>query len=64
MITQVKFVSIPTSDQQRALLFYTEKLGFQVATDQAFRALGRERESVNSPEVALAAGAELPRTLP
>ena len=36
MITQLKFVGIPTSDQQRALRFYTEQLGFQVATDQAF----------------------------
>jgi predicted enzyme related to lactoylglutathione lyase len=36
MITQLKFVGIPTSDQQRALRFYTEQLGFEVATDQAF----------------------------
>lgn len=36
MITQVKFVSIPTRDQNRALRFYTEKLGFEVATDQVF----------------------------
>lgn len=36
MITQLKFVGIPTTDQQRALRFYTEQLGFQVATDQAF----------------------------
>jgi predicted enzyme related to lactoylglutathione lyase len=36
MITQVKFVGIPVGDQQRALSFYTEKLGFAVATDQAF----------------------------
>ncbi|MGA2777199.1 MAG: VOC family protein [Steroidobacteraceae bacterium] len=36
MINQVKFVSIPTSDQQRALKFYTEQLGFEVATDQPF----------------------------
>lgn len=36
MITQVKFVSVPTRDQNRALKFYTEKLGFEVATDQAF----------------------------
>jgi predicted enzyme related to lactoylglutathione lyase len=34
MITQVKFISIPVRDQQRALNFYTEKLGFRVATDQ------------------------------
>ncbi len=34
MITQLKFVGIPTRDQDRALAFYTEKLGFKVATDQ------------------------------
>lgn len=34
MITHVKFVSIPTHDQDRALAFYTEKLGFKVLTDQ------------------------------
>jgi predicted enzyme related to lactoylglutathione lyase len=36
MITQLKFVGIPTRDQARALRFYTEQLGFEVATDQAF----------------------------
>lgn len=36
MITQVKFVGIPTRDQDRALKFYTEKLGFEVSTDQDF----------------------------
>jgi predicted enzyme related to lactoylglutathione lyase len=30
----VKFVSIPVRDQQRALEFYTEQLGFRVLTDQ------------------------------
>lgn len=34
MISHVKFVSIPVRDQDRALAFYTEKLGFKVATDQ------------------------------
>lgn len=34
MITSVKFVSVPVSDQDRALSFYTEKLGFKVVTDQ------------------------------
>ena len=34
MINCVKFVGIPVSDQQRALSFYTEKLGFEIATDQ------------------------------
>ena len=34
MITHVKFVSIPTTDQDRALAFYTQKLGFKLVTDQ------------------------------
>ena len=34
MIKQVKFVSIPTRDQDRALAFWTEKMGLRVATDQ------------------------------
>ena len=33
MIKQVKFVSIPVHDQDRALAFYTEKMGFRIATD-------------------------------
>ena len=36
MITHVKFVSIPTRNQDDALLFYTEKLGFRLVTDQPF----------------------------
>jgi predicted enzyme related to lactoylglutathione lyase len=32
----VKFVSIPTQDQDRALAFYTQKLGFSIVTDQPF----------------------------
>ena len=36
MITGIKFVSIPVSDQDRALAFYTEKLGFRLLTDQPF----------------------------
>jgi predicted enzyme related to lactoylglutathione lyase len=36
MITHIKFVSIPTSDQDRALRFYIEKLGFRLLTDQPF----------------------------
>ena len=35
MITQIKFVSVPVSDQDRSLEFFTKKLGFKVATDQA-----------------------------
>ena len=36
MIKQIKFVSIPVADQNRALNFYTEKLGFTIITDQPF----------------------------
>jgi len=36
MIRSVKFVSIPVVDQERALKFYTERLGFVVNTDQPF----------------------------
>lgn len=40
MIKQVKFVSIPSRDQDRALEFWTEKMGFKVNTDQP---LGNQR---------------------
>ena len=36
MIVHVKFVSIPVTDQDRSLAFYTEKLGFKLVTDQPF----------------------------
>jgi predicted enzyme related to lactoylglutathione lyase len=36
MITHVKFVSIPSRDQDRALAFWTEKVGFTVMSDQPF----------------------------
>ena len=36
MIKALKFVSIPVSDQDRALEFYTSTLGFRVVTDQPF----------------------------
>lgn len=36
MIVSVKFVNVPTQDQDRALAFYTEKLGFRLITDQPF----------------------------
>jgi catechol 2,3-dioxygenase-like lactoylglutathione lyase family enzyme len=36
MIKAIKFVGVPVSDQQRALDFYTRKLGFRVITDQPF----------------------------
>ena len=36
MITHIKFVNIPIQEQDRALIFYTEKLGFTIITDQPF----------------------------
>ena len=36
MIRGVKFVTVPVRDQESALKFYTEKLGFQIRTDQPF----------------------------
>ena len=36
MIKSVKFVSIPVRDQTKSLEFYTDKLGFQIMTDQPF----------------------------
>ena len=34
MIRGIKFVGVPVGDQDAALKFYTEKLGFKVTTDQ------------------------------
>jgi catechol 2,3-dioxygenase-like lactoylglutathione lyase family enzyme len=34
MITHVKFVNIPTRNQDLSLAFYTDKLGFKLVTDQ------------------------------
>ena len=34
MIKRIKFLGIPVRDQDRALRFYTEKLGFRILTDQ------------------------------
>jgi catechol 2,3-dioxygenase-like lactoylglutathione lyase family enzyme len=36
MIRGIKFVNVPVKDQNEALKFYTEKLGFRVLTDQPF----------------------------
>lgn len=36
MIKRIKFLGIPVQDQDRALRFYTENLGFRVLTDQQF----------------------------
>lgn len=36
MIKRIKFLGISVRDQDRALAFYTEKLGFRILTDQQF----------------------------
>jgi predicted enzyme related to lactoylglutathione lyase len=36
MITHIKLANIPVHDQNRALDFYTSKLGFTIITDQPF----------------------------
>jgi len=36
MISHVKFITIPTRDQDRAVKFWTECVGFRVLTDQPF----------------------------
>ena len=36
MIRGIKFASVPVRDQDRALAFYTERLGLTVATDQPY----------------------------
>jgi predicted enzyme related to lactoylglutathione lyase len=41
MIKRIKFLGIPVRDQDRALRFYTEKLGFRILTDQEFSATQR-----------------------
>ena len=40
MITHLKFAGIPVRDQERALKFWTEKMGFRILTDQP---LGNQR---------------------
>ncbi len=41
MIKRIKFLGIPVRDQDRALQFYTEKLGFRILTDQEFSSTQR-----------------------
>jgi catechol 2,3-dioxygenase-like lactoylglutathione lyase family enzyme len=36
VIKRIKFIGIPVGDQERALEFYTSKLGFRILTDQQF----------------------------
>jgi predicted enzyme related to lactoylglutathione lyase len=36
VIKGIKFATVPTRNQEEALKFFTEKLGFQILTDQPF----------------------------
>jgi catechol 2,3-dioxygenase-like lactoylglutathione lyase family enzyme len=55
MIKGIKIVSIPVADQDQALSFYTEKLGFRILTDQPFDAKQRWIElSIPGAETLLA----------
>ena len=36
MIRGIKFVNVPVTNQNEAVKFYTQKLGFRVLTDQPF----------------------------
>jgi catechol 2,3-dioxygenase-like lactoylglutathione lyase family enzyme len=36
MITQVKLVSIPVTNQEKSLVFYRDKLGFKLIVDEPF----------------------------
>ena len=59
MIKAMKFVGVPVSDQQRALDFYTTKLGFRVITDQPFD--DQQRPPGGGPGGRLAAASEAER---
>jgi len=41
MLKRIKFVSVPVRDQDRALAFWTDKMGFQIVTDQAMGESGQ-----------------------
>lgn len=49
MIRQLKFVSIPTRDQARALAFWTEQVGFKVQTDQPMGPSGQRWIELSIP---------------
>jgi catechol 2,3-dioxygenase-like lactoylglutathione lyase family enzyme len=56
MITQLKFVGIPTRDQDRALAFYTAQLGFEISTDQNFDDRTAHREFTDARRAVYSAG--------
>lgn len=46
---KVSLVSVPVRNQERALIFYTEKLGFKLETDAAFEE-GKRWIELSSPD--------------
>ena len=59
MIKQIKLVSIPVRDQNRALDSYTEKLGFTIIIDQPFD----EKQRLMIPRVGRTAARSLVQSL-
>lgn len=53
MITHLKFVGIPVRDQDRAVKFWTEKMGFKVTTDQPLGAQRWIELSIRSSETGI-----------
>jgi predicted enzyme related to lactoylglutathione lyase len=53
MITHIKFVGVPTRDQDRALAFWTEKVGFRVATDSPMGAQRWIELTIHNADTAL-----------
>lgn len=45
MFKHVKFAGLPVDDQDRAVAFYTEKVGLEVATDAPPAGKARRRET-------------------
>ena len=55
MIKRIKFIGIAVGDQDRALDFYTQKLGFRILTDQQFTPAQRWIElSIHGTETGVA----------
>lgn len=50
MITTVKHAVVPIQDQDRALKFYTEKLGFKVVVDAEFEGCPQRWIELKTPE--------------
>lgn len=50
MLTKVKHAVVPVEDQDRALAFYTEKLGFKVKVDASFEGSPQRWIELETPE--------------